>query len=74
MTTQLWVELVAYAVSVGCLYGALSTRLKVLEKKVDIHNHLVERMYFAEMKIKLIEEKLESEKEHLNEKIELMQE
>ena len=59
MTTQLWVELVAYAVSVGCLYGALSTRLKVLEKKVDVHNHLVERMYRAEMKIKLLEEKLE---------------
>lgn len=59
MNTQLWVELVAYAVSVGCLYGALSTRLKVLEKKVDIHNHLVERMYKAEMKIRLLEQKIE---------------
>lgn len=59
MNTQLWVELVAYAVSVGCLYGALSTRLKVLEKKVDIHNHLVERMYKAEMKIRLLEQKVE---------------
>lgn len=74
MTTQLWVELVAYAISVGCLYGALSTRLKVLEKKVDLHNHLVERMYRAEMKIKLMEERLESEKTHLNEKIEMIQE
>lgn len=74
MTTQLWVELVAYAISVGCLYGALSTRLKVLEKKVDLHNHLVERMYRAEMKIKLIEEKFESEKTYLNEKIEMIQE
>ena len=43
----------------GCLYGALSTRLKVLEKKVDIHNHLVDRMYRAEMNIKLVEERVE---------------
>lgn len=59
MTSQLWIEIVAYAVSVGCLYGAISTRLKELEKKVDCHNHLVERMYRAEMKIRLMEEKME---------------
>lgn len=59
MNTQLLVELAAYALSVGCLYGALSTRLKVLEKKVDIHNHLVDRMYRAEMNIKLVEERVE---------------
>ena len=59
MSAQLVVELAAYAVSVGCLYGALSTRLRVLEKKVDLHNHLVERMYRAEMKIKLVEERME---------------
>lgn len=56
MTTQLWIQMVAYAISVGCLYGAISTRLKVLEKKVDIHNHLVDRMYKAENKIELLEE------------------
>lgn len=59
MNSQLLIELFAYAVSVGCLYGALSTRLNVLEKKVDLHNHLVDRMYRAEMKIKLLEEKTE---------------
>lgn len=53
---QLWIQILAYAVSVGCLYGALSTRLKVLEKKVDVHNHLVERMYRVETKIDLMEE------------------
>lgn len=74
MTTQLWVELVAYAVSVGCLYGALSTRLKVLEKKVDIHNHLVDRMYKVEMKTSLLEEKLDLERDHLVEKIDSIHE
>ena len=56
MTTQLWIQIIAYAVSIGCLYGAISTRLKVLEKKVDIHNHLVDRMYKAERKIEVLEE------------------
>lgn len=61
MTTQFWIQIVAYAISVGCLYGALSTRLKVLEKKVDIHNHLVERMYKVEAKINMMEERIDHE-------------
>lgn len=60
MSSQLLIEILAYAVSVGCLYGAISTRLKVLEKKVDLHNHLVDRMYRAELKIKLLEERTEA--------------
>ena len=59
MTSQLWIQIVAYAVSIGCLYGAISTRLRELEKKVDRHNHLVERMYRAEMRIRRMEEKME---------------
>lgn len=61
MTTQFWIQIIAYAVSIGCLYGALSTRLKVLEKKVDIHNHLVERMYNVEAKLRVMEERAEHE-------------
>ena len=59
MTSQLWIQIVAYAVSIGCLYGAISTRLRELEKKVDRHNHLVERLYRAEMRIRRMEEKME---------------
>ena len=59
MTSQLWIQIGAYAVSIGCLYGAISTRLRELEKKVDRHNHLVERMYRAEMRIRRMEEKME---------------
>lgn len=61
MTTQFWIQIVAYAVSLGCLYGALATRMKVLEKKVDIHNHLVERMYRVEAEIRRMEDKLAHE-------------
>ena len=59
MLSEPWIQIIVYAVSVGCLYGALSTRLKELEKKVDVHNHLVERMYRAEMKINILEDKLD---------------
>lgn len=58
MTTQLWIQIIAYGVSIGVLYGALSTRLKELEKKVDRHNHLVERMVCAELKINMLEKKI----------------
>ena len=59
MSSQFWLQIVAYAVSIGCLYGMISTRLSVLEKKVDLHNHVVERMYKAEDKIHNIETKME---------------
>ena len=59
MSHQLILEIVCYAISIGCLYGALSTRLSILEKKVDVHNHVVERMYKAEGKIAALEEKVE---------------
>lgn len=55
MSTQFWIQILAYAVSIGCLYGGISTRLKVLEKKVDCHNHLVERMYKVESRLKYLE-------------------
>ena len=32
-------------------------RIDILERKVEAHNHLVERMYIAEGQIKLLEEK-----------------
>ena len=32
-------------------------RLDILERKVEAHNHLVERMYIAEGQIKVLEEK-----------------
>lgn len=32
-------------------------RLDILERKVEAHNHLVERMYICESEIKVLEEK-----------------
>lgn len=57
MTSQLVIQLLTYAVSIGCLYGGIVQRLKNLETKVDKHNHLVERMYKVEARVKLLEER-----------------
>lgn len=53
--TQFWIQIIAYAISIGVIYGGISTRLKVLEKKVDCHNHLVERMYVVEKRLDIID-------------------
>ena len=58
MTLDLGLQILSYAVSIGALYGAINTRLKQLEKKVDLHNNVVKRMYIAEGKINSIEDKI----------------
>lgn len=61
--TQFWIQIIAYAISIGVIYGGISTRLKVLEKKVDRHNHLVERMYVVEKRLDIIDHDKELEYE-----------
>ena len=55
---RFWVQIMLYAISVGIIYGSIRTQMKYLEKKVDMHNNAVERLYKAEKKLDVIEEKL----------------
>ena len=43
---------IAYLVSAGATIGTIMWRIKALEKKVDKHNGLVERMVVVEQNIK----------------------
>ena len=51
--------------AIGCIAGIAATRkltvyrLEQLEKKVDKHNNLVERMAVAELQIREIKEKID---------------
>lgn len=51
--------------ALGCIAGILTSqkltnyRLEQLEAKVNKHNNLVERMTINELKIKMIEERME---------------
>ena len=52
MSTEFWVQIVVYAVSLGSFGGVVLTRLSYLEKKMDKHNNLIERMSIVEQSTK----------------------
>lgn len=66
MSTELWVAMLALA---GTLIGSFSGilvanklvnfRLEQLEKKVEKHNNVIERIAMAENEIKIINHKIE---------------
>lgn len=52
MTTEFWIQMLVYAISLGSFGGVSLTRLGQLEKKMDKHNSLVERMVCVEQSAK----------------------
>ena len=46
-----------YGVSIGVIYGTVKTRLNYIEKKLDKHNNVVERVYKLEQDQAVIMEK-----------------
>ena len=52
MSTEFWIQMIVYAVSLGSFGGVVLTRLTYLEKKMDKHNCLVERMVTVEQSTK----------------------
>ena len=48
MSTEFWVQMLIYGATLGTAVGAILTRLKYMEKKIDKHNGLIDRMYKAE--------------------------
>lgn len=57
MIFQLWIPIVIYAVSFVCFYIMVFTRLKNLGEQAERYPHLMKRRYWAEMKIRRLEEK-----------------
>lgn len=61
MSNEFWIglliQLVAYGVSIGVIYGTVKTRLNYIEKKLDKHNNVVERVYKLEQDQAVIMEK-----------------
>lgn len=46
-------------ISIGSVYGALSTKITMLTKQVEKHNSVVERMTAAETRISGIEKEID---------------
>lgn len=61
MSDEFWIglliQLVVYGVSIGVIYGTVKTRLNYIEKKLDKHNNVVERVYKLEQDQAVITEK-----------------
>ncbi len=58
MSTEFWIQMVVYGVSIGSFAGVTLTRLSYLEKKMDVHNGLITKMAHCETEIKNMKEKI----------------
>lgn len=62
MGNEFWIglliQLVVYGVSIGTIYGIMRTRLDYIEKKLDKHNNVAERVYKLEEDSKVAFEKI----------------
>lgn len=60
ISTEFWIGLIiqlgATIAGVGVMYGTIKTRLNYLEKKLDKHNNVVERIYTAEKDIAILKQ------------------
>ncbi len=68
MSTEFWIQMIVYAVSIGSFSGVVLTRLNYLEKKMDKHNGLMERMAAVESSTKSAHHRLDEMIERGNEK------
>jgi len=59
MTTEFWVQMIVYALSMGSFAGTILTRIRFLEKKMDKHNGLLERMVAVEQSAKSAHHRLD---------------
>ena len=59
MTTEFWIQMIVYAVSLGSFAGVVLTKLAYLEKKMDKHNCLVERMAKAESSLSSVHKRVD---------------
>jgi len=59
MSMEFWIQMVVYALSMGSLAGTILTKIKYLEKKMDAHNGLVERMARVEQSTKSAHHRLD---------------
>jgi len=48
MSFEFWLQIIIYVITLSFAGGSLFTRLKYIERKLDKHNQLVERMVAVE--------------------------
>ena len=48
LSMEFWIQIIIYGVTLGTVFGSFKTKLSYLEKKMDKHNNLIERMACVE--------------------------
>lgn len=59
------IQIAIYLITLGTLGGTIMTRLANLEKKMDKHNNIIERMYKCEESLKSVHHRLDELREGL---------
>ena len=52
ISTEFWIQILVYGVSTGVFAGTILTKIAYLEKKIDKHSELIERMVRVEQSAK----------------------
>ena len=77
MSNEFWIglliQLVVYGVSIGVIYGVMRTRLDYIEKKLDKHNNVAERVYKLEADSSKILEKISVENNRIKDLEEILE-
>ncbi len=64
MSNEFWIGLViqlaVYGVSIGTIYGIMRTRLDYIERKLDKHNNVAERVYKLESDSEVTKERVKT--------------
>lgn len=68
MSLEFWIQMLVYAISIGSFSGVVLTRLNYLEKKMDKHNNLIERMATAEASIKSAHHRIDDISDRMDDK------
>ena len=64
---KFWIQILVYAGTFGTMYGSFKTTLDYLEKKMDKHNDMQNRLAVAENSLKSVHHRLDELKEELKE-------
>lgn len=69
MSIDTIITIIAYAISIGTMYGKLSAEIKSLRHDVEKHNGVIERQYHLETEFEKDKAELEGKIENLKDKM-----
>lgn len=71
MSIDTIITILAYAISIGTMYGKLLTEIKSLRRDVEKHNGVIDRQYHLETEFERDKAELKGEIENLSNKMKI---